>query len=351
MFSRILSSLSSCRSEISRIRERLSDWPDDKTDVHGAEPHVRRVDESESENIAEIERLKKELSAERQARNEAEQKLSSIEKERQAYREMRLEAQALRIRAEKADELTSKLEEAQERLAVLEPSADPKGELESLRRRERALVIKVERLRRRVSELQRYADENRHLREQIGEQEKLQAQIREFESRVRHLEGQLLKSVSEESHEATPDVVTAVELPPLLTTIPNTISGTVEMELRNLLVSTRSKTAVIADHRGLSLAEAGEPGLSDELAALSSLAQSLAGQGRSLVSLNPVTSVELHDSSREGLFVRFFQVDDESMGLVLYGRRYEKILDKMESSVARLSLILAEQKGENEDKA
>lgn len=348
MFSRILSSLSSCRSEISRIRERLSDWPDDKTGVHSTEPHVHPPAQSEKESIAEIEKLKKELSAERDARKEAEQRFSTIEKERQAYREIRLEVQTLRRSAENADELTSKLEEAQERLAVLEPSADPKGELESLRRRERALVIKVERLRRRVSELQRYADENLHLRDQIGEQEKLQAQIREFESRVRHLEGELLKSVSDEQYDATPDVLTEVKLPPLLTTIPNTISGTVEMELRNLLANTRSKTAVIADHRGLSLAEAGEPGLSDELAALSSLAQSLAGQGRSLIQLNPVTSVVLHDSSRECLYMRFFQVEDESMGLILYGKRYEKILDKMETSVARLSLILSEQKTDKE---
>ena len=350
MLSRILSSLTACRSEVSRIRERLSDWPDDKTDVHVAEPRARQPDESVNLKVDEIERLKKELSAEREARSEAEQQLSTIEKERQIYREMRLEAQAVRSRAEKADELTSKLDKAKERLAVLEPSADPKGELVYLRRRERELVIKVEQLRRRVSEFQRYADENEYLKKQIGEQEKLQAQIKEFKSRVRHLEGQLLKSVSEERHEEKPNVVADVEFPPLLTEIPNTISGTVEMELKKLLVNTRSKTAVIADHRGLSLAEAGETGLSDELAALSSLAQSLAGQGRSLVSLNPVTSVELHDSNREGLFVRFFQVDDESMGLVLLGRRYAEILDKMESSVARLSLILAEHREEKEDK-
>ncbi len=343
-FSRLLVSLSAYRSRIARIHDRLLD----RLDVKDRTPASAKHQDKGRNFSAEIEQLERKLAEEMLARKEADAKIRSLEEERQTYRELRLEMQSLRKKAEKVDVLSAELKEARERLDVLLPSEDPDGELEDLRRRERALVIKVERLRRLVSDLQKYADENTRLKERIGEQEKLSEQVKEFQSRIQELEGRLIagtKAAPDDSPDVTNEVESRmVELPPYLTEISETVSGNVEMELEAVLANTQGRIAVIADQRGLSLAEAGEPGYSDELAAISSLAESLANQGRSLVPLGPVTSVEIQDAGGTGLFVKFFRVDDESMGLVLYGKRHGRILRALESSVSRLSGILAGKK-------
>jgi len=247
-------------------------------------------------------------------------------KQRLEQAQAALKTEDERLRAEN-EELTQSLEQ-------LRDETVPRQELDTLRKKQRDMLIKAQMMQQRVTEMERHADENTLLKQQIVDYDDLTLEAGELRQQVKRLEALAFSAGLKLERAETPR-------PPVVLGDKDATRGTaMDCRLQELVTASKSRSAVLADSQGLLLASSGEGELHEALAVLSGMIGQLGDQSCDLLPLGGLRRAELTDEHGVQLSSRLFLTGDQPLALTYVGAKSADPDPGVEKLVSSLSQIM-----------
>jgi len=209
----------------------------------------------------------------------------------------------------------------------LEREAGASRELSRLQQELRSALVDKSMLERRLEDAVQRDREREELQARIVElqQNRLEAEVARAE--VERLRQRLYKAPLNSGTYATKQDSYLGEL--------GRAEDDVEATLQDLAFQTDARGAVVADHRGLTVASLGDSHDSELLAAVAGEAERFSRQARQLLELAEITQFSLHDRNGRVAHYRFFAIDDDVMSVAVIGSAVpeETALDRVVAAV------------------
>ncbi|MCB9652849.1 MAG: hypothetical protein H6729_01805 [Deltaproteobacteria bacterium] len=245
-----------------------------------------------------------------------------------------LKLQALEAKAQTADDLRDRLAERETQLQQLEGATVSQKDLELVRQRERALLLKEHSLQARIKELEEVAREHAALKQQSALQESELRRLPDLMEQLRMLEAQLFAAGG------SPAETGSLPWTPTLETSPSPKDALSIDGLLGELLSDSVKVAVLADASGLIVGGSGDPAHQEEIAAVTGMLEEISHRARALVPLGQVTNVRVADVQGVAVATRLFHVGDDVLGLTTYGANDPLQASKLATVIPRLLAVL-----------
>jgi chromosome segregation ATPase len=271
---------------------------------------AKEVQKLATEHAKERERLAQENAElrEQQARSEREAKQQASREEES--RDARVELAAAQAKLAELASLTEENRRLRDEVGELRMHAEASGELERLTAAHKQVRLDAELMARRLQELLHDQAELGPLRAQAAEAAALAQEVEYLRRREKDLEAQLYASgayASREMRALTGEV-------PVVTPVSD-----LETNLSALVGEGGPRTAVLADKQGFLIAAAGESVAEEGLAAFAAVAGDLVARARMLLPLADVHSLRLTDANRMVLTCHLFDSAGEGLGIATLG--------------------------------
>jgi hypothetical protein len=292
---------------------------------------AKEVQKIATEHAKERERLAQENAElrEQQARSEREAKQQASREEES--RDARVELAAAQAKLAELASLTEENRRLRDEVGELRMHAEASGELERLTAAHKQVRLDAELMARRLQELLHDQAELGPLRAQAAEAAALAQEVEYLRRREKDLEAQLYASGSYASREMkalTGEV-------PVVTPVSD-----LETNLSALVGEGGPRTAVLADKQGFLIAAAGESVAEEGLAAFAAVAGDLVARARMLLPLADVHSLRLTDANRMVLTCHLFDSAGEGLGIATLGPGEPKA-DSTARAIAGLATIVS----------